>query len=189
MTKQLLINEAMNIVQHESFEKLSFQMLADRVGIKKGSIYYHFSSKEKLAIAVIEEANRQLTDYFCMIEGQVKTKWLNSYIKVFSVHIAPFEQLCPGASFVTAWPSQTETVKASVKKLYHTHIKFISKFIKKQRKTDQPSDTTSSATDLAEIIFSMLQGSLLTARVNADLAIFKKCEKAITQLLFSEMKL
>jgi TetR/AcrR family transcriptional repressor of nem operon len=188
MTKQLLIDEAMKIVQQESFEKLSFQMLADRIGIKKGSVYYHFPSKEKLAIAVIEEANRQLTDYFFMIKDQTLTKWINSYVKLFSAHIAPLDKLCPGASFVTAWPSQSETVKVLIKRLYQTHIQFISQFITQQRETGQLTLSTLSETELAEIMFSMLQGSLLTARVKADLAIFTTCEKAITQFLCSETK-
>jgi TetR/AcrR family transcriptional repressor of nem operon len=187
MTKQLLINEAMNIVQNESFDKLSFQMLADRIGIKKGSVYYHFPSKEKLAIAVIEDANRQLTEYFCMIEHQTSSKWLNSYIKLFSLHIAPLEKLCPGASFVTAWPTNTEAVKAAVHKLYQTHIKCISNFIKQEREKGLITFSTLSEMALAETIFAMLQGALFTARVNADLSIFTSCEQAITQLLHLEI--
>jgi TetR/AcrR family transcriptional repressor of nem operon len=183
MTKQLLINEAMNIVQNESFEKLSFQMLADRVGIKKGSVYYHFPSKEKLAIAVIEDANRQLTSYFLLIEHQTLPKWLNSYIQLFSVHIAPLDKLCPAASFVTTWPTQTEAVKAAVKKLYQTHIKYISNFLHKERKTGSIIFTAISEMALAEAVFAMLQGALLTARVSADISIFTTCETALLNLL------
>ena len=39
MTKQLLINEALDIVQKEAFSALSFQMLAEQVSIKKASVY------------------------------------------------------------------------------------------------------------------------------------------------------
>jgi len=187
MTKQLLINEAMSITQNESFDKLSFQMLADRIGIKKGSVYYHFPSKEKLAIAVIEDANRQLTEYFCRIEHQRSSKWLNSYVQLFSVHIASTDKLCPAASFITAWPTQTESVKTAVQTLYRTHIKYIRNFINHEKKSNlitfsEPSDTT-----LAETIFTMLQGALFTARVNSNLSIFTTCEKAITQLLQAEV--
>ena len=84
MTKQLLINEALDIVQKEAFSALSFQMLADRVGIKKASVYYHFSSKEKLALGVIEDANTKLGKYFTSIALQKPDKQLGSYIKLGS---------------------------------------------------------------------------------------------------------
>lgn len=183
MTKQLLINEALEIVQKEAFSALSFQMLADRVGIKKASVYYHFPSKEKLALGVIEDANTKLGKYFTSIALQKPDKQLASYIKLFSVHISSLQNLCPGVSFITSWPAQTDAVKQAIKTLYQTHIEFITSVIQKGYDQSVFLHNQTPATDAAATVFAMLQGALLTARVNGNQLVFDSCEKSINNLL------
>jgi len=183
MTKQLLINEALDIVQKESFSALSFQMLADRVGIKKASVYYHFPSKEKLAVEVIENATDKLGKYFTSIALQKPDKQLASYIKLFSVHISSLQNLCPGVSFITSWPAQGDAVKQAIKVLYQTHIEFVTSVIQKGNDQSIFMKNQTPATDIAVTIFAMLQGALLTARINGDQVIFDSCEKSISILL------
>ena len=183
MTKQLLINEALDIIQKEAFSALSFQTLADRVGIKKASVYYHFPSKEKLAIGVIEDATNKLRKYFTSIALQKPDKQLASYIKLFSLHISSLQNLCPGVSFITSWPAQTDAVKAAIKILYQTHIEFITSVIQKGYDQSTFLKNHTPAADIAVTVFAMLQGALLSARVNGDQVVFDSCEKSINSLL------
>jgi TetR/AcrR family transcriptional repressor of nem operon len=183
MTKQLLINEALDIVQKEAFSALSFQLLADRVGIKKASVYYHFPSKEKLAVGVIEDATNKLGKYFTSIALQKPDKQLASYIKLFSVHISSLQNLCPGVSFITSWPAQTDLVKEAIKMLYRTHIEFVTVVIQKGYDQSIFLKNQTPAADIASTIFAMLQGALLSARVNGNQVVFDTCEKSINTLL------
>lgn len=183
MTKQLLINEALDIVQKETFSALSFQILADRVGIKKASVYYHFPSKDKLAVGIIEDATNKLGKYFTSIALQKPDKQLACYIKLFSVHISSLQNLCPGVSFITSWPAQSDGVKVAIKTLYQTHIEFVTSVIQKGYDQSIFMQNQTPAADIAVTVFAMLQGALLTARVNGDQLVFDTCEKSIKNLL------
>lgn len=183
MTKQLLINEALDIVQKEAFSALSFQMLADRVGIKKASVYYHFPSKETLALGIIEDAIHKLGKYFTSIALKKPDKQLASYIKLFSTHISSLQNLCPGVSFITSWPAQSDGVKEAITTLYQTHIEFVTSVIQKGYDQSIFLQNQAPAADVADTVFAMLQGALLTARVRGDQLVFETCAKSINNLL------
>lgn len=54
-TKARAVTEARSLLQVYGFNGFSFQHVADRVGIKKPSLFEHFESKEALGFALIED--------------------------------------------------------------------------------------------------------------------------------------
>ena len=53
-TREKLLDAADEFLRARSFAGFSFQDLARTVGIKKGSVYHHFETKEALVVAVLE---------------------------------------------------------------------------------------------------------------------------------------
>jgi TetR/AcrR family transcriptional regulator, transcriptional repressor for nem operon len=53
-TKREIIRVALRMVSENGYERLSFQKVADEVGIAKSSIYHYFKKKEDLGIAIME---------------------------------------------------------------------------------------------------------------------------------------
>lgn len=62
-TEREIIRVALRMVSEKGYEWLSFQKVADEVGIAKSSIYHYFKKKEDLGIAIME-----------MIEERVQKK-------------------------------------------------------------------------------------------------------------------
>lgn len=54
LTAQQLVEAAFQLFAEHGLEKTSLGMIADKVGMTKPSIYYHFSSKEDLVQSVFE---------------------------------------------------------------------------------------------------------------------------------------
>ncbi|MFI5715067.1 TetR/AcrR family transcriptional regulator [Nocardia sp. NPDC051750] len=52
-TKQAILDAAVQLFVSKGFEQTSLREIADAVGITKPSLYYHFSSKLELLVAVI----------------------------------------------------------------------------------------------------------------------------------------
>jgi len=52
-TKQKILDAAQDLIQTRSFHGFSFQDMADKVGIRKASLYHHFDSKDAIALAVL----------------------------------------------------------------------------------------------------------------------------------------
>ena len=95
-TKAALMDLAEDIIQTKSFSNVSFQTLAKGVGIKKGSVYYHFESKDELGEAIIERATAQIKHAMQSIKSEPIVKQLHVYCNWFGKHIGAAEKLCPG---------------------------------------------------------------------------------------------
>lgn len=55
-TRQKILEIAVETVALNGFGATNLHEVADRAGLSSGAVYYHFESKEALAVAIIEEA-------------------------------------------------------------------------------------------------------------------------------------
>jgi TetR/AcrR family acrAB operon transcriptional repressor len=62
-TQRRLIEGAMALAAEGGAEAMSIQAVADRCGISRGSISFHFGSKDGLVVAVVDEAFRWARQY------------------------------------------------------------------------------------------------------------------------------
>ena len=61
--KERLLNEATRLVQEKGFGATSINDLLAAVGLKKGSLYFHFESKRELGLSVLERARFQFAEF------------------------------------------------------------------------------------------------------------------------------
>jgi AcrR family transcriptional regulator len=54
-TKLLVLTAAAELFARQGFRQTSIQAVADRVRMTKGAVYFHYPTKEALAVAVVEE--------------------------------------------------------------------------------------------------------------------------------------
>lgn len=50
-----ILNVAARLFREHGYGSVSLRKIAESVGIKAGSIYYHFSSKDKIVVAILDE--------------------------------------------------------------------------------------------------------------------------------------
>jgi len=55
LTRAKIIRSAQKLTRRDGFNRLTLRDIAADIGIKAGSIYYHFSSKDAIVRAVLEE--------------------------------------------------------------------------------------------------------------------------------------
>lgn len=175
-TKIALMDLAENILQTKSFANVSFQTLAKGVGIKKGSVYYHFESKEALGEAILERTVVQLKQGLEDIRSEPIVKQLHVYTNWFEKHIGASEKLCPGANFAASWGAVPESTRTIVQKLYRVHKQGLADIIKRGRESGDFARTDMTEQQLATAVFALLQGGLLAARVGQDKEEFAGCK-------------
>lgn len=61
-TREFLLQTAAEVFAERGYAETTMTELIARSGLTKGAFYFHFSSKEQLALAVIEEKQRQWLD-------------------------------------------------------------------------------------------------------------------------------
>jgi len=55
-----ILRIAAGLFRHHGYERTSVRQIADALGIKSGSLFYHFASKEEILAAVMEEGIREV---------------------------------------------------------------------------------------------------------------------------------
>jgi AcrR family transcriptional regulator len=55
-----ILQVAASLFRHHGYERTSVRQIADALGIKSGSLFYHFASKEEILVAVMEEGIRDV---------------------------------------------------------------------------------------------------------------------------------
>ena len=58
--RQDILQVAAGLFRHRGYERTSVRQIADALGIKSGSLFYHFDSKEEILVAVMEEGIRDV---------------------------------------------------------------------------------------------------------------------------------
>jgi len=92
LTKKIILNTAENIFAKDGYHKTSMDKIAEKSGTSKGSIYFHFPSKENLFCSLIdklanslEQATIKKIDQKTNIVNQINTP-LNTLFNLISKH-------------------------------------------------------------------------------------------------------
>lgn len=60
--KQQILDVAATLLRHRGYESMTVRAIAARVGIKAGSLYHHYPSKDAIVAAVLNEGVRVVLD-------------------------------------------------------------------------------------------------------------------------------
>ncbi len=63
-TKERLITEAARLIRQKGFTGTSVSDLMAATGVKKGSLYFHFPSKDDLSLAVLDRSRDKILTFF-----------------------------------------------------------------------------------------------------------------------------
>ena len=77
-TRAFLLQTAAEVFAERGYAETTMAQLIERSGLTKGAFYFHFSSKEQLALAVIEEKQRQ---------------WIDSVVQAINAETRAFDRL------------------------------------------------------------------------------------------------
>ncbi|MGH7642302.1 MAG: TetR/AcrR family transcriptional regulator [Candidatus Dormibacteria bacterium] len=56
-TRERILESALDLFSEQGFDKTSLREVAERVGVTKAALYYHFRSKEELLASLVERAH------------------------------------------------------------------------------------------------------------------------------------
>jgi len=160
---------AKRTAQARGYAGLNFRDLADEVGIKAASIYYHFPSKADLGAAV---ARRYWEDTAAQLESMLAetadpVRCLRRYPELFRKALANNNRMCL-CSFMSAEVDDLpDAVKQEVRTFADVNVAWLSKLLVaarlvNSRKSDQR----------ARAIFAAVAGAQLMARSRCDISLY-----------------
>ena len=177
-TKLAILRAARELIQTRSYLGLSFQELADRVGIRKASLYHHFPSKEALGIAVLDRGIQQFDKWTASLGGTPQTQ-LSAYIVMFRDTLGAGRRICPGGAMVSGWDSIEPGLQQAARQMRQRQIDWLTVVIG-QIKGGSRQASGATPAQLANEVFSLCQGALLSARMSGRREDF---EEAVAPLI------
>lgn len=152
-TRENILDVTQNLIQKKGINGFSFSDIAELVKIKKASIYYYFSSKSELILAVLNNYQDLFFQSLAKNENDSMIETLNFYISLFRENLAE-EKICLCSYLAMDINNLTDDVKESVDNFFSTNIRWIEKRI---------SSYGYSHNDAIEF-FSIIQGAQIISR-------------------------
>lgn len=167
--REAILAAARQAAQAHGYSGLNFRDLAQVVGIKSASIYYHFPSKADLGAAV---ARRYWEDTAATLEAMLASApdaadSLRHYPDIFRKSLANDNRLCLCSFMAAEYDDLPEGVKAEVQAYGDVNVAWLSKAL-----TAAGLVGADQVEARAQAIYAAVSGAQLLARSRADISLF-----------------
>lgn len=185
-TRQFIIEKAAPIFNTKGIAATAMSDIMEATKLSKGSMYVHFENKDVLACAAVDHNMKLLGQKLQtqLSKGKTAKEQLFAYIDFFSNPVAPpVVGGCPLLNFGTEADDTNPTVKEKVNKAIRANQQLLSGIINTGIENKEFKASLNAA-DFATIMFAMLEGAHLMARMsgtNAKMDVISKTLKNLIQ--------
>lgn len=168
-SRERILAAATKIAQAHGYGGLNFRDLAEDVGIKPASIYYHFTNKADLGAAV---ARRYWEDSAAALEAlsagsPSPLRSLHRYPETFRGALASDNRICLCSFMAAESDDLPDEVMKEVRAFAEVHVAWLSKVLS-AAKVVGPKERDQRA----HAIFAAVAGAQLIARSRSDIALY-----------------
>jgi TetR/AcrR family transcriptional repressor of nem operon len=168
-SREAILAAAKRTAQAHGYNGLNFRDLADEVGIKAASIYYHFPSKADLGAAV---ARRYWQDTASGLETMLAetsdpVRCLRRYPEVFRKALATGNRMCLCSFMAAEYDDLPEAVKREVQAFTDVNVAWLSSLLSAAGVV-----SARDSEQRARAIFAAVAGAQLIARSRSDIALY-----------------
>ncbi len=185
-TKTLILDVAQDLIQRLGVNGMSYQDISERVGIRKASVHTHFSKKEDLLTALLD---RYSDRFLRIVDGILASNdtsevKLRRYCGLFEATLSSGNQdracLCAmlGAELETLNCSSVERVH----RFYQANEERLATLLHTGRQ-DGSFRFPGEVQAMAALIFGLLEGGMLVARVRGGASQFHQMIEQLMRLV------
>lgn len=169
-TADLILDTAQDLMQTRGYSAMSFQDIAERVGIRKPSIVHHFPSKSALGEAVLRRYRETFAE---RLEDQGADPERDPWA-VLEVYLAPFldvartdDKVCLFGAMSGEGVALPEAMRREIEAFFDLHQRWLENTLRVGR--DRGAfRLPGTPGDAARLLFCALQGALLVKRTTGD---------------------
>ncbi len=190
-TQQRIIDSAFELIYAQSYAEVGVAAICEKAGVKKGSFYHFYKSKQELAIAVLEEKFIQqkssildttftgehaaLDEIALFLE---KIYQIQSTLKETTGHVLG----CPYGNIAIELSSQDEPIRKKVDHIFSRSIHSIRDCLQRGADENQSDLHGIDVTATADAMFAYLEGIILMAKTQNNADAIKKLAPAILNI-------
>ena len=183
-----ILQVAESLIQTKGYNAFSYRDIAEAVGVKTSSVHYHFPVKEDLGKAVVVR-------HIVMLDGQLESilgnatlscqKMLEMFFdSVFSITYFSDTKMCLGGMLASDVLTLPEGIQHEIKHFFKIIEKWLVRLLKLGVE-NQDFYPIKDCKQEAALILSILEGSLLLARLYQEEKRLAQAKKAVILRLTS----
>lgn len=187
-TQQRIIDSAFELIYAQSYAEVGVAAICEKAGVKKGSFYHFFKSKQALVLTVLEQ---KFCDYKATILDQCftgqqsaldeialfaeKNYQLQQSIKSASGHVFG----CPYGNMALELSSQDETVRKKLVNIFDRTKQEIRQCLQRGIDNNDEQLRGINVDATADAMYAYLEGILLLAKARNDVELLPQLAPAI----------
>jgi AcrR family transcriptional regulator len=180
--KQQLLDQATAFFRAKGYSATSIDEIVKARGITKGSLYYHFSGKEELALAAMEQTHRYFTEHvFQFIAGvdHPGKKELMAFNHAVEEFFLTHPDGCLLANLSLEVGANNERFSQRIRHFFDDwRACYVAVFAQNR--------SPASAITLAEDALAIVQGCILMHRIDGNIAPLRRQHRSLIDLLSPE---
>lgn len=185
VTKDKILAEAARLMHKKGFEATTINDLIKATGLKKGCLYFHFSGKDELSLAVLEKAK---ADFFVfmdsLLDGKTPGDRLNNLFKGLqnAQRDMGFSGGCIFGNTALEMGDKDEKLSAFVRGVFDEITEKVRKVVKAAQVMDQVRKDIAAGT-LARHIVMAIEGGIMLTRLEKSEKPMKDCVDSLRTLI------
>lgn len=183
-TVQLILDTGQNLIQERGYNATSYADIAERVGIKKASIHYHFPAKQDLVLAILQRYRKEFLhelDQINHLSIPPEDK-LFQFLQQYRDPLTNDSKLCLCTMMAAELVSFPLAIRNELNDFFQDNEYWLEQVIE-QRKEVAVFDQHISSNEQSQIIMALVQGAQLLARSSGDLHYFDTMAENLTTKL------
>jgi len=165
-TSKRILKEAQDLIQRRGFFGLSLQDLADRIQIRKPSLYAHYDSKEALAVALLQDYQEGFLNWTSGLVGMSPEARIQAFLGIYDEYVVD-GKVCPHAALALDGPLLPVSIQEAYRNLRQAQVVWIAQVIAEGVSTDAFRVEIDSGAQ-AERLIQQMVGAQLGFRVTGD---------------------
>ncbi|MEM8579153.1 MAG: helix-turn-helix domain-containing protein [Pseudomonadota bacterium] len=168
-TRTALLDHAETLARTRGLDAFSFGDLAERQGIKKASVHYHFATKPQLALALIK---RYVDAFFVRLpKAGTAAQRMEAFLAHYRATLGAGEQTCLCVAFAAGRHSLSAPVVAELNR-FHTEATYWLQEVMAQGRRDKTLPAQPDTLAEAAAALALVEGAQLIARAAGDPTLF-----------------
>ncbi len=183
--------ESAGLLLHEKgFNAVGISEICDRAGVNKGSFYYFFPSKRKLALEVVDSwwyQSREFLEQTLLGEAPPLDRLRGYFDQLLEHHIDSCREHgrqigCPLGNMALEVSAQDPLLRDRLLQAFEGHIGYFERLLREARELgDLPEDSDSR--QLAEALVALIEGKIMLSKMRDDTAPLQGLESEALRLI------
>ena len=189
-TRARVIETARTLINRQGFRNTTINDVIEATGVKKGNLYFHFPSKEDLALSILKEVEKEFFVFMTEnLRGKGPLKKLSNF---FDAILEKHRRLgfiggCIVGNIALEMSDHNEQFSRIIKRIFQRWTTATAELLMEARangalKTNIPPSV------LARTIVGTIEGGIMMSRVSKDEKDLKNCLDSLRALLGIQTK-